>query len=597
MHAARNVTISPPVELPRPAHDSDLNNRGLNDRDLNKPGPSADFKNFERGLLVLCIALGAAQIWISRYALGSDGVSYLDVGDAFFRRNWAQAINGYWSPLYAWCEGIALGLFKPSLWWEPIIVHAVNFVIYVLSLLSFRFFLHTLLQAGRKDTANSLNESAPLSEWVLTGLGYCIFLWATVELIDASYITPDLMVAMFIFLIGAYLVKLRASGSFGNFALFGLLCGLGYWSKAVMFPVSFGMLTILLFSGAITRRCVLGVLLAAVTFLAVSAPFIAALSKQKGRLTFGDSGRLNYAFMVSPGIPQKNWQGDPPEGGVPKHTTRQVLDHPPTFEFAEPIGGTYPPWFDPSYWDGGAHGTWRFRSQIRALVQSARNYSKMLTAQLGLLAGVGIFVLWGGAATRKSILSNWPLIAAGCLSICLYSLVLVRSRYVGGSFVLVFMGILAGIRLPREAQRMPAMKYITAGVMGSILFSIVAFLAEAAYVTNTVYDYPTNKDYVRAADGLRSMGFQAGEKVAIVGDGDTQYWARLGKFKIVAEVFAPDAERLPFWSESVGRRRMAYECFRRAGAKIAVVWSPPASMDPGWERIGNTNYYMRYLTQ
>ena len=587
MHAARNTTISPPVEISKPVSKSGWSRRN----------PFADLRKFERALLLLCLALGAVQIWISRYALGSDGVSYLDIGDAFSRGQWAQAINGYWSPLYAWCEGLALGLIQPSLWWEPITVHAVNFVIYILSLFSFRFFLHSVLRSTRDDSANSSEELVSLSAWMLTGLGYCIFLWATIELIDVSYITPDLMVAMFIFLLGGYLVELRAGGSLGKFALFGLICGVAYWSKAVMFPVSFGLLAILLFSGPMSKRRVVGVLLAAVTFLGVSAPLIAALSKQKGRLTFGDSGKLNYAFGVSPGISQKNWQGDPPEGGVPKHTTRQVLDRPPTFEFAEPIAGTYPPWFDPSYWDEGAHGTWQLRSQVRVLVQSARNYTKMLLAQLGLLTGVGIFLLWGRAPTRKAILANWPLILAGCISIGLYSVVLVRSRYVAGSFVLIFMGILAGIRLPREAQRTPLTRYITAAVMASVLFSVATFLAEAAYVTNTVYDYPTDKDYVRAAEGLRNMGLRAGEKVAIVGDGDVQYWARLGKFKIVAEVFAPDAERMPFWSESWERRQMAYECFRRAGAKVAVVWSPPASIDPGWERVGNTDYYVRSLTQ
>jgi hypothetical protein len=585
MHAARNVTISPPLEIAEPVCNSDWGGN-----------PFADLKKFERALLFLCLALGAAQIWISRYALGSDGVSYLDIGDAFFRGQWSQAINGYWSPLYAWCEGIALGILKPSLWWEPITVHAVNFVIYVLSLFSFRFFLHSVLRSLRNDSAISSSDSVPLSEWMLTGLGYCIFLWATVELIDTSYITPDLMVAMFLFLIGAYLVELRTSDSLGKFALFGLICGAAYWSKAVMFPVSFGLLAILLFSGVLSKRRVVSVLVAGLTFLAVSAPLIAALTKQKGRLTFGDSGKLNYASWVSPNVAQKNWQGDPPEGGIPKHTTRQVLDRPPTFEFAEPIGGTYPPWFDPSYWEEGAHGTWRLRSQIRVLVQSARNYSKMLIGQLGLVTGIGIFLLWGRAPTRKAIFANWPLILAGCISIALYSLVLVRSRYVAGSFVLVFMGILAGIRLPRAA-RMPVTKYITAAVMGSTLLSIVAFLAEAAYVTNTVYDYPSDKDYVRAAEGLHNMGLKAGEKVAIIGDGDVQYWARLGKFKIVAEVFAPDAERMPFWGESWERRRMAYECFRKAGAKAAVVWSPPASLDPGWERVGNTNYYVRSLTE
>lgn len=586
MHAARNVTISAPVEISEPVRNSDW--------DAN---PSADLQKFERALLILCLAFGAAQIWISRYALGSDGVSYLDIGDAFFRGQWSQAINGYWSPLYAWCEGLALGLIKPSLWWEPITVHAVNFVIYVLSLFSFRFLLHSVLRSLGKNSASTSEEYIPLSAWILTGLGYCIFLWATIELIDASYITPDLMVAMFTFLLGGYLVELREGGSLGKFALFGVICGAAYWSKAVMFPVSFGFLAILLFSGALSKRRVVGVLLAAALFLGVSAPLIAALTKQKGRFTFGDSGKLNYAFWVNPGISQKNWQGDPSEGEVPKHTTRQVLDRPPTFEFAEPIGGTYPPWFDPSYWDEGAHGTWRLRSQIRVLVQSARNYSKMLIAQLGLLTGIGIFLLWGRAPARKAIFANWPLILAGCVSIGLYSLVLVRSRYVAGSFVLVFMAILAGIRLPRGAQRTPVTKCITAAVMGSILLSIVAFLAEAAYVTNTVYDYPSDKDYVRAAEGLRNMGLPAGEKVAIIGDGDVQYWARLGKFKIVAEVFAPDAERMPFWGESWERRGLAYECFRRAGAKAAVVWSPTASVDPGWERVGNTNYFVRFLTE
>jgi hypothetical protein len=586
MNAARNMTLAAPDQITTPIRLS-----GFKDS-----RETADFRKFEHGLLVLCVVLGAAQIWISRYALGSDGVSYLDIGDAFARRDWAQAINGYWSPLYAWCEGVALGLIKPSMWWEPITVHVVNFFIYLLSVLAFRFFLRSVLRALRKETANSSNESVPLSEWILTGLGYCVFLWATVMLIDASYITPDLMVAMFLFLIGGYLVELGDGGSFGKFALFGLLCGVAYWSKAIMFPVSFGMLGILLFSGRVSRRRVIGVLLAGVTFLAVSAPFIVALSKQKGRLTFGDSGKLNYAFVVNPGVPQKNWQGDPPEGGVPKHTTRQVLDHPPTFEFAEPIGGTYPPWFDPSYWDEGAHGKWRLRSQIRVLVQSARNYSKMLTPQLGLLAGVMIFLLWGGSPTRKAILSNWPLIAAGGISIGLYSLVLVRSRYVGGSFVLVLMGILAGIRVPSAAQRTPIMKYITGAVMASILFSVAAFLAESAYMANTVYSYPTDKDEIRAAAGLLNMGLRAEDRVASIGDGDVQYWARLGKFKIVAEVFAPDGERLPFWGESWERRKMAYECFRKAGAKVAVVWSPPESKDPGWERVADTNYYVRFLT-
>ena len=32
----------------------------------------------------------------------SDGVSYLDIGDAYFRGDWKAAVNAYWSPVYSW---------------------------------------------------------------------------------------------------------------------------------------------------------------------------------------------------------------------------------------------------------------------------------------------------------------------------------------------------------------------------------------------------------------------------------------------------------------------------------------------------------------
>jgi hypothetical protein len=554
----------------------------------------------ERSLLIFCIALGTAQAWINRYAMNQDGMSYLDVGDAYFRGDWAKGISGYWSPMYTWWLGLALHLIKPSIWWEFITVHAVNLIIYFVALFCFRFFLHSLFRAIKKEQETSAHESMALPEWILSGLGYGIFLWAALVLIDASDVTPDLLVAACVFLIGGYLVELRYdelgyAESYAKFAMFGVLCGLGYLSKAAMFPMGFVFLVILLFSGRRSKRRMGGVLLAGLLFVVVSLPFIAALSRQKGRLTFGESGKLAYASMVSPNIPQKHWQGDPPEGGVPKHTTRELLEHPPVFEFAEPIGGTYPPWFDPSYWNEGAHGTFRLRSQIRVLVQSGRNYAKMLVEQLGLLAGIGIFILWGGAPTRKAIVRNWPLIAAAAVGMGLYSVVLVRSRYIGGLMAVLLVAILASIRLPRNVETVPVTKYVAIAVMGTILFSVGGFLAEQAYIAHTVYDYPMQKDQMKAAEGLQGMGLRAGDPVAVIGDGTTDYWARLGRFKIVAEVFSPEAGRLKFWSESWERRKQAYECLSRAGAKVVVVWDPPSGVDPGWKQIANTNYYAYFL--
>lgn len=552
----------------------------------------------ERWLLILCIALGIVQVWISRYAMVSDGVSYLDIGDAYFRGEWAAALNGYWSPMYSWCLGLALHILRPSLRLEFITVHFVNLIIYVAALFSFRFFIHSVLRAIAEDDINRADDSLPLPEWALLGLGYSVFLWASLVLIDPGLVTPDLLVAAIVFLIGGYLMDLRFHQSYGNFAMFGMLCGAAYLGKAIMFPLGFGFLGILLFSGRRSMRRVCGVLLSAVLFVLVSSPFMTALSKQKGRLTFGDSGRLAYASLVSPGSPQVHWQGEPAGSGVPRHTTRQLLENPPVFEFGEPLGGTYPPWYDPSYWNEGMRGNFRVRSQIRVLVQSARNYGIILVGQLGLIAGVLTFVFWGGVPTRRAIVSNWPLIAAAGLSLGVYSLVLVRPRYIGASVVLLFVAILAGIRLPKGEQSRPLAKYVTVGVIATILFSVVAHLAETAYTTMTVYGYPAPKDQMEAALGLQSLGLTAGDRVAVIGDGSFDFWARLGRFKIVSEVSSFDPGNREFWASSRERRTLAYDCLRSSGAKVVVVWQPPASgIDPDWKRLPNTNFYVRFLTR
>jgi hypothetical protein len=62
--------------------------------------------------------------------------------------------------------------------------------------------------------------------------------------------------------------------------MFGVLNGLAYLGKAIMFPLGFGLLAILMFSGKISRRRAYGVLLATFLFLMVSFPFLSWRSRK-----------------------------------------------------------------------------------------------------------------------------------------------------------------------------------------------------------------------------------------------------------------------------------------------------------------------------
>lgn len=116
------------------------------------------------------LVLGAAQAWATRFTMNPDGVSYLDIGDAYWRCDWQNAINAYWSPLYSWILGFFINVIKPTAYWEFPLVHLVNFLIYVVALGCFELLLTELVSPD-----NSLTGSQGLSQSQLRLLGYALF--------------------------------------------------------------------------------------------------------------------------------------------------------------------------------------------------------------------------------------------------------------------------------------------------------------------------------------------------------------------------------------------------------------------------------------
>ena len=122
------------------------------------------------------------------------------------------------------------------------------------------------------------------------------------------------------------------------------------------------------------------------------------------------------------------------------------------------------------------------------------------------------------------------------MTVAAYSLILVATRYIGASMVLLFVAIFAGIRLPKDSRLESVSKRVAAAVAVTLLLTVVGHIADTAYTKLTVGSEPSGRDEVKAAVGLESMGLRVGDKAAVVGKGITNHWARLGRFKIVAEV-------------------------------------------------------------
>src|SRR5438093_6515230 len=68
---------------------------------------------------IMAVTLGFVHVWAGHHFLGNaDALSYLDVADAYLRRDWHTALNSYWSPLYSWLLALAFLIVKPSPYWK-----------------------------------------------------------------------------------------------------------------------------------------------------------------------------------------------------------------------------------------------------------------------------------------------------------------------------------------------------------------------------------------------------------------------------------------------------------------------------------------------
>lgn len=564
----------------------------------NQTTSNHQLRRLEVGFWLLAILLGFVHAWADRhYLFNADAMSYLDIAEAYLRRDWATAVNAYWSPLYSWLLALVLLVIKPSPYWKFTVLHLVNFGIYLFAFGCFSFLIRELVRARRIERAELGLVTVP--DRALVALAYSLAIWSSLFLITVALESPDMLVAAFVYLATGLLVRIRRDPSgWATFIVLGVVLGAGFLAKSVMLPLTVIFLLGCIFTIGNLRRALPRVALAGALFVLVAGPFVFAMSQAKGSLTTGKTGKLNYLWSINRVI-NTHWQGEEPGSGTPAHATRKIFDDPPAFEFAEPVGGTYPVWYDPTYWYEGSVSHFDLRGQLRVIGRGIGSYYDIVQEwglQYGLAVALVFFYLLSRRGRRLiyDLKDQWPVLLPALGGFGLYVLVNVQDRYVASFIVLFWLGLFAAVRLPQAPDSERFMKAAVVVLAGLIVLTSIASSAREAGVT--LRDLVRGEDPVaheqwQVAEGLRERGLAPSDKVAFIGYSVRGFWAHLAQVRIVAEVRRDKIT--DFWKADDDRKAQLINAFAGTGVKAVVAERPPAGTDlSNWQRIRQTDYYV-----
>jgi hypothetical protein len=481
----------------------------------------------------------------------------------------------------------AFRLCQAGLFWESTVVHLVNFLLYLFALYCFDIFLSELLAARRVLSEPGDELQAQHSDW--WSWGYLLFLWASWFWIRPAEVTPDLCVACAVFLATAALLRIRRDAAdWGTFAALGAILGLGYLAKAAMFPVAFVFLLSAFLLARSGKQSGPRTAIAVAIFVVIAAIFVIPLSQSKGRITFGDSGKINYAWYANGAPKARHWQGEPVGTGVPVHPTRRVVAGAPVYEFAEPVGGSYPPWYDPSYWYEGVRPHFDAKGQLMASYRAASGYLRIWSRNGTLyFVGLALVLMRRGGLRRdrpkQSFLVVWlPSYAA----LLMYALVHVEPRFVGSFGLILLAAAFTRVNPKSAPEGRPAR--LAAALM---IFAPAVAIAWGVMSDAQMLISRQPFEQWRVAEALHDAGISPGTKVGVMGMGLDAYWAHLAGVRIIAEI--PQQEEASFMEADTAGKQAIMAKFSEAGASAVVTENQVAvKSSGGWRQLGNTRYYV-----
>jgi hypothetical protein len=525
----------------------------------------------------------------------------MDMSAAIAQGNPGEAINGLWSPLYPIIVAAFTRFVLPDTSLEFVMVRLVNFLIFLLTMAAWDALVEQILRRFDSVPARAYGMPRPIPRQHMALLLWAPFLWACFTLNLVCRIGPDTSVTAVVFASLALILALgEGRTSRFMFVLFGAVLGVGYWAKAILFPLGFVVLAAALLEKEVwrvRRRLLLSLL----TFLVVAAPLVVALSMKYGRFTYGLSGELNYAWHVD-GVPHwLHWQGGPSGHGHPIHASQQIFSNPDAYAFPSTMPASYSPWYDPAYWYQGVKVPFEPRKQIHAVLHNSRQLLTTLTTAAFIVplvfAAISIFYCWSFQSLLCCLRQCAPICAVAISGIGIYLLVHVEARYLSPFLCLIAALLLCTLRVPRTRWWSGAVVAIclTAGIAPA-----VPRLASASALVVRKRGEVRDERW-QIAQAFADDGVPHGTPVACIGESWTSDWHRLAWVRVVAEIPYDNHEHVTgdvdrFWAGPPDVQEEVLRRFRKAGARWVVANYVPAWADTHlWKHIRNSEYYYRHL--
>lgn len=589
-----------------------------------------------RRLLIVYVLLLVPIGWLATkyepFQVDGDAVSYMDIADLLHAHHWAGAVNGYWHPLYPALLACAQAVLHPTRWNELGAYYVANYAVFLLQIAAMLLFVFALAKLRARMIAHGGTTDPLLSRTALSLIGLALVVIAAQRELSMGKIRPDALLQGLMLLAFAMLMQALATESLVYAPLMGLFFGLAYLTKSFAFVIALLSIAVMVvFQAWVQRRklprVIAGGALALVVFGAVAGPYVAALSKQKGRFDFGDSGALNYAWY-SGGVEKMHlepWMKSSFGPATVKlvHPEKQLLTSPGIYSYrAEPYG-TYPDWFDTTFFNERVvphlNPPVLLRRDARNAVLVVRYLFDHPEAWVLLI----VLFLCGARLYVGRWRREWFWVPIGLIGLAmwvLYGLVNIEERYVTLAYLVVVLPVFAMLRVPgpQEAPEPTPGTVSPSRMWGTRIFAgglagLLALLAmgesvriafeqrrEEAGLPQPWY----NGEMFGAAQGLDAMGVHAGDEIACMGAMaclNQNYWARLAGVRVLTEVYNPNANLFQQWA-GLPNRQQVLNVLKQQGAKVLVAQFDPGEVSAdspaaaGWVRLGDTALFALPLT-